>query len=677
MKVVRFALAAFTSFALIACGDDKPEENLPPALELVTASLAEVHVNAAMDATLEAKGGTPPYTFTADGLPEGLAIAGNKLTGTPTEPGRFTVVLTVRDNGGKSAMKTLELYVVPDPLAIVTTSVVGGRQGTPYSETLVARGGVPPLTWSLASGTLPAGILVESTGALSGTGTEFGVFNFTVRVTDAEDTKRDQALVLTLSALNPMILTSTVPQGRVDQAYAAQLEAEGGEMPYTFSIAAGALPMGLTMAADGEISGTPTEGGDFMFSVRVTDGQTPARTDMRQLSMNVIAALAIETTELGQALSGRPYTFAMQASGGVPPYTWSLGAGTPPAGITFDANGIFTGTTMAAGDFDLTIRVRDSEGFQRSGLFTLQVSDRYTYDVTPRIPIPVPTVCTSTHVSYTMVPIVVNDSFQIADLNITVDVNYDWNENAQQNIRGRQRTPGTPRIVLYAPDGRQAPLCGNGAAIPGGPECQAPNMANRGDMFREWDDDGAQASRPERPLSVFDGMNARGTWHLAFGVAEPRCQFTGTINRVSLSIQDDANPDPYVVVTGHRRNNLVTGPFVRSCTPSCGLGQVESELFLTATVFDVGANGYPEGGEGDDVDLGIAMSWSWNGNALDGVSLEPDGHVLVSNSGQTGCQQGRCAGTGQRTIVASGSGYMASVMLRVLPPEWNPQTREY
>jgi hypothetical protein len=668
MKVVRFAFVALAAFSF-ACGGDKPEENVPP-LELSTSALADGKLGEAMSITLEAKGGTPPYVFTATGLPAGLDLSGAILSGTPTAPGRVTVELKVSDSAGRTAMKTLELYVVPDPLAIVTTTIVGGKQGTPYSETLVARGGVPPLTWSLASGTLPAGILVESTGALSGTPTEFGIFNFSVRVTDAEDTKRDLALVLTLSALNPMVLTSSVPRGRVDQAYETQLEAEGGEMPYRWAIAAGALPMGVTLAQNGELAGTPTEGGDFTFSVRVTDGSTPPRMDMQQLGMNVIAALAIETTDLAQALSGRPYTFAMEASGGVPPYTWSLGAGTLPAGITFDANGTLSGTTMAGGDYELTIRVRDAEGLQRSGLFTLRISDRFTYEVRPRIPVPVPPVCTSTQVSYVMIPIVVNESYQISDLNISVDASYTWNENAQTMIRNRQRTPGTPRIILFAPDGRQAVLCGNGAAIPGGPECTAQ------DMNRDWDDDGAQANRPERPLSVFDGMNARGTWTLAFGVAEPRCQFTGSISNVELSIQDESNTDPYVVVTGHRRNNLVTGPFLRTCTPDCG-GEVENELFLNATVYDVGANGFPEGGEGDDNDLGIVMTWAWNGNAIDGVTLDPDGHVLVSNSNHFGCQQENCAGTGQRTIVASGAGYMASVVLRVLPPEWNVQTREY
>lgn len=676
---MKFAMAALASLAFAACGGGTEEGPQPDPLELVTSALADVRLNEAVDVTLQAKGGVAPYTFTAMDLPAGLAITGAKLTGAPTVPGRAAIKLNVTDKNSTTVSKMLELYVIPDPLTIVTTSLPAGKEGTAYAQTLLATGGIPPLVWTLGAGELPNGLMIESTGSISGTATEFGVFNFTVRVSDGEDAVRDQALTLTLGALNPMITTSTLSRGRVGSAYEVTLEAEGGEPPYTYSMVTGLLPGGLMLERDGTISGTPTTGGNSMFTVRVSDSSMPARNDMAQLSINVIAALSIETTQISQVLRGRTFSFHMVASGGVPPYTWSLGSGRPPMGITFDRQGVFSGMSSEVGDHPLTIRVTDAEGFQRSGSFTVKVSDRFTYETefTPLTRPSIPAVCTSTNTSYVTVPIEITDSFQIADLDVDVDITYDWNENTQTNIRGRSRTPGSPRIVLFGPDGSQAPLCGNGAAIPGGLECAAPNMANNGDMVKEWDDEGAQANRPERPLSVFDGINAQGTWLLAVGIAEPRCMFTGTINSVRLSIQDDRAPDPYVVVHGYRKNNLVTSPFVRSCTPNCGSGMVENELFLDARLYEVGANGYPEAGLGDDTEMGVQFTWVWDGQPLAGVTLDPDGHVTVGNSSLTGCQQGRCAGTGQRVITASGGGHSVDLTLRVIPPEWNPQVREY
>lgn len=666
--------SAIAFLVIAACGGGETEGPQVDALELVTAALADVRLNEPVDVTLQAKGGVAPYTFSATGLPAGLAISGAKLSGAATAPGRAMISLSVTDKNSTTVSKTLELYVIPDPLMIVTTSIPAGKEGTAYAQTLLATGGIPPLAWTLGAGALPGGLMIERTGSIAGTPTEFGVFNFTVRVSDGEDAVRDQPLTLTLGALNPMITTSTLARARVGAAYEATLEAEGGEPPYTYSIASGALPAGVMLGADGTIEGTPADGGSFTFSVLVTDSSMPARTDMAQLSINVIAALSIQTTQISQVLRGRTFAFQMTAAGGVAPYTWSLGAGRPPMGITFDSQGVFSGMSTEVGEHPLTIRVRDAEGFQRSGSFTVRVSDRFTYEseIDVMAPPAIPAICTSTQTSYVTVPIVIPDSFQIADLNVNVDITYSWNENAQANIRNRSRTPGTPRIVLFAPDGSQAPLCGNGAAIPGGPECDAQT-----DMVKDWDDEGAQANRPERPLSVFDGINAQGTWLLAVGIAEPRCMFTGTINAVTLSIQDDRAPDPYVVVRGYRKNNLVSAPFVRSCTPNCGSGMVENELFLDARLYDVGNNGYPEAGLGDDADLGVAFTWVWDGTPLAGVTLDPDGHVTVGNSSQTGCQQGRCAGTGQRVITGSGGGHSVDLTLRVLPPEWNPQVREY
>lgn len=74
--------------------------------------------------------------------------------------------------------------------------------------------------------------------------------------------------------------TNNLPQGEVDTAYGATLQATGGKKPYTWSISNGDLPAGLDLdTASGNISGTPRSAGMTSFTVKVSDNSTPPMTD--------------------------------------------------------------------------------------------------------------------------------------------------------------------------------------------------------------------------------------------------------------------------------------------------------------------------------------------------------------------------------------------------------------
>ena len=234
---------------------------------------------------LQADGCHQPFTWSlAPGsgpLPTGLNLSSDgNLCGTPSATGTFNFVVRVTDGNSATADQALWLRVNDNttPLQIVTTGLPTGQQNVAYSTGLNATGGQTPYQWSLTPGSasLPSGLSLNSSGLISGTPSTNGTFYFFVRVTDANSTTVDQLLGLAITAPAPPPLhidTTTLPVAIVGTPYAAQVMASGGQQPYSWSLALGSanLPAGLSLDLNGNISGTPTASGTFIFIVRVND----------------------------------------------------------------------------------------------------------------------------------------------------------------------------------------------------------------------------------------------------------------------------------------------------------------------------------------------------------------------------------------------------------------------
>jgi outer membrane protein assembly factor BamB len=312
-------------------------------------------------------GGLPPYSVIKESgsLPTGVNLsATGRLIGTPTNTGSTTFTAEVTDTDGRILRQNFSLFV-DDPLSISTSYLNTGITGQPYSQTLQGMGGYGGYTWSLYSGTLPQGINLDpGTGVLSGTPQAAAAIPLLIMVEDSVGRQASKTLTLVVTA--PLaFVTTTLPDGAMNESYSEQVRVSGGLAPYQFTYT-GMLPTGLSLnQTNGIISGTPTAAMLNNIQITVTDSSLPTpQTVTATLALRVTSTLTINTpavlptAPLGQIIS----PIVLHAVSGISPYYWSLTGGALPPGISFAAaTAQLTGTPTAPGDFVFTITVTDSK----------------------------------------------------------------------------------------------------------------------------------------------------------------------------------------------------------------------------------------------------------------------------------------------------------------------------
>jgi type II secretory pathway component GspD/PulD (secretin) len=209
-----------------------------------------------------------------------------------------SISIFLGDGTGKFSPATNSPFPLSKQLAIRTTSLPDGVLNTAYSATLQPAGGTGVVTWSLATGTLPAGLALNaSTGAITGTPTAAGTSGITVKATDSANPPNSvtTALSILIAAIAPALAISTasLPNGSIGTPYDQILAATGGNAPYTWSISSGSLPAGLSLnSTTGAITGTPTTSAttpaSFTFTVTVTDSSPAPLTAQKQFTLTPV-----------------------------------------------------------------------------------------------------------------------------------------------------------------------------------------------------------------------------------------------------------------------------------------------------------------------------------------------------------------------------------------------------
>lgn len=258
-------------------------------------------------------------------------------------------------------------------------------EDTSYDETITAIGGLWDFAFAIVSGALPSGLELHENGTLAGAPTETGDFSFTLEARNERGHSRTKSYTLTVEAAPEIAVgPASLPGGKINADYGpVRISASGGAEPYAFDLASGQLPEGMTLAGDGTLSGTPTEAGEFAFTVRATDRYgfegvasmiltiDPLNLPVAQNHTLEVMAGTTGTLDLTQGATGGPFTGAAiathpESDAGAARIAHESGAHV----LHFTAAGSFAGTAS------LTYTLSNEDGVSAPATVTLTVIAR-------------------------------------------------------------------------------------------------------------------------------------------------------------------------------------------------------------------------------------------------------------------------------------------------------------
>lgn len=349
-----------------------------PTLTFTPAILADATAAVPYSQTVQASGGTAPYTYVMAGtLPAGLIWDGTTgtISGTPTQatPGSSITIAATDRNGFGNSMVYVVRVLAPN-LNFSPSSLANAALGVPYTQAITVTGANVGFTVT-ATG-LPNGLqVVESGGnySIKGTPTAAGTFSVTIKLTDSTSGtgapfSRTVTTPLNVNTGSMTLAPTTLPTPIAGQAYNQTFTASGGVAPYRYTVTTGALPAGLTLdPVSGVLSGTATSTGNSTFTVTVKDSSTGPGTPLSALqsyNVNITGQVASAPAVQTQTLSSAPVTFRATANAVGAPFT-RIAIATPPSSGTAVVNGediVYTPTQSTNGDVTFAYTLTNAIG---------------------------------------------------------------------------------------------------------------------------------------------------------------------------------------------------------------------------------------------------------------------------------------------------------------------------
>jgi large repetitive protein len=359
--------------------------------------------------TIVASGGSGSYSWTVTGLPSdslNYSAGGGTLTisGTPTSAATVSFGVMVKDNltnisvGPYTYTVTVDNSLTlppPNPASLGPADV-----GSNYSGTITVAGGSGNYSWTVSS--LSDGLSAVESGStltVSGSPTSVATVSFNVSVKDNSTNTTVGPYTYTITVNSALALPTpnpaSLPAGYPSVPYTGTISASGGSGSYSWVVTGlsdnlSASPSGGTLT----INGTPgTTAATVTFNVALTDTKTNASITQNgySIAFNPPAPLTLPVPNpatLPSAVTNELYAGSIVATGGVPPYTWSVNGVSIPNtgaaviiadGISVSSNGSnilsVGGTPTAIQTVNLTnVQVMDHLGTNQSNSYTIAVN---------------------------------------------------------------------------------------------------------------------------------------------------------------------------------------------------------------------------------------------------------------------------------------------------------------
>ena len=294
-------------------------------------------------------------------------------------------------------------------VALITTScgTVAQASGTSSTNSLKFYGSLPPAniqqvynakvavvngnlrySFSLKSGSLPPGVTLDpATGTLFGMPSTVGKFSFEVLATDSPlPDQNTQQFIVVVADDSQSVKVAVTPTS-------ANIFSNGTEQ-FTASVSGTSNTAVTWSATSGSVNRNglytaPTVTSPTNVTVTAVSNADPSKSATAAVTIDPqnVQALQITNGSLPQGQQGELYNADFTATGGTTPYTWSVSAGTLPAGVALNTNGELSGTPTSLGTFNFTAKVTDADNRTATGNFSLTVASNSGYDGPAQLPI--------------------------------------------------------------------------------------------------------------------------------------------------------------------------------------------------------------------------------------------------------------------------------------------------